>query len=245
MNNLLSFTNCELTKEQLIARMQAHYDADELLQGATGEEGKGCTVWCALNAYDHELFPSVLGLPVWLAHLVDAIYEGLSVGKSRQFNLDWPKAIPEGADLSLVIHQFLEWLLIDPVEGVCRFNDHQSIKNVAALHRQIIDGEIVTEQEWAAARDAAWAAAGTAAVPARTARDAARTARDAARAAARAAAWEAARTAREAEWEAARAAWEAARAAAWDAAREAAWEAAWEAAGEAQAHKLISLLTAS
>jgi hypothetical protein len=214
--------------------MQAHYDADELQQGATGEEGKGCTVWCALNAYDHELFPSVLGLPVWLAYLVDAIYEGLSVEKSRQFNLDWPKAIPVGKDLSLVIHQFLEWLLIDPVEGVCRFNDHPSIKNVAALHRQIIDGEIVTEQEWAAAKDAAWEAAGTAAGAARTARAAARAA---------------ARTAREAAGEAARAA---AREAAGAAAREAAgdaagdaWEAAWEAAWDAQAHKLISLLEIS
>jgi hypothetical protein len=79
---------------------------------------------------------------------------------------------------------------------------------------------------WAAARDAAWDAAGAAA------RDAAwDAARDAARAAARAAAWDAAwAAARDAAWAAAR---DAARDAAWDAARDAAWAAARDAAGAA------------
>ena len=74
-------------------------------------------------------------------------------------------------------------------------------RDCIAVARRFANGE-ATDQERAAARDAAWAAAGDAAW-------------DAAGAAARAAAWAAA-------WDAARAA---ARAAAWDAARAAAWAA--------------------
>ncbi len=83
-----------------------------------------------------------------------------------------------------------------------------------------------TDEDLAAARDAAWAAAWDAAWAA---------ARDAAWDAAWAAAWAAAR---DAAWAAARdaawaAAWAAARAAAWAAARDAAWDAAWAAAWDA------------
>jgi len=84
-------------------------------------------------------------------------------------------------------------------------------RSIAALRAKElwIDGRL-TDEELAAARDAARAAA----------RDAAR---DAAGTAAWAAAWAAARAA----------AWDAARAAAWDAARAAAGDAAWDAAGDA------------
>jgi hypothetical protein len=94
-----------------------------------------------------------------------------------------------------------------------------------------------TDEELAAAGDAARAAAWAAA-------------RDAAGDAARAAAWDAAGdAARAAAWDAAgdaarAAAWDAARAAARDAARDAAWAAAGDAAGAAQAKKLKQILNA-
>ena len=122
--------------------------------------------------------------------------------------------------------------------------------------RRFANGE-ATEEELAAARDAAWDAAWAAARAA--ARDAAwDAARAAARAAARDAAWaaawdaawaaarDAARAAAwDAAWDAARAAAraaarDAARAAAWAAARAAAWDAAWDAARDAQANIIRS-----
>jgi hypothetical protein len=85
---------------------------------------------------------------------------------------------------------------------------------------------LITDEQRAAARDAAWAAAGAAAWDA--AGDAARAA---ARDAARDAAWDAAGdAARAAAWAAAR---DAAGDAAWAAARDAAWAAAWAAARDA------------
>ena len=85
-----------------------------------------------------------------------------------------------GADLSKVENLFLEWLLIDPVHGVSRFNPDPCIPAVAALHRRVADGDSVNPEEWDAAGDAAWAAG------------AAWAARAAAEAAARAAAGDAA-----------------------------------------------------
>jgi len=171
MNELRAYQNCELTKAELVARMQAHYDADEILKGATGDNGKGCTVWCALNDYNHEAFPATLGLPVWLAKLLDQIFESLPADEARQFSQDWPKAIAEGADLTLVKNQFLHALLVDPEHGVIRHSpDSPEIFAVAALHQRVIDGEIVSEDEWRSAAEEAAAAARAAAARATAAR---------------------------------------------------------------------------
>jgi hypothetical protein len=93
--------------------------------------------------------------------------------------------------------------------------DHRSIDALDVAWRHS-DG-LATDEELAAARDAAWDAAWDAA-------------RDAARDAAWAAAWDAARDA----------AWDAAR----DAARDAAWDAARDAARDAQSKKLRQILDA-
>ena len=108
--------------------------------------------------------------------------------------------------------------------------DERSIAALDVAERHA-NGE-ATDQELAAARDAARAAAWAAA-------------RDAARAAAWAAAWD---SAGDAAWDAARAAaWDAARAAAW-AAGDAAWDAAWDAgdagdAGDGQSSAFRQLVT--
>jgi hypothetical protein len=103
-------------------------------------------------------------------------------------------------------------------------------KNCIAVARRYAHGE-ATDEELAAARDAAWAAVS------RAANDAAWDAREAACAAAWTADSDAARAAREAAWDATQAACAAAGAAAWtaalDAARAAAWTAALNAANDA------------
>lgn len=90
----------------------------------------------------------------------------------------------------LATHRFMHWLLADPEHGVIRFAtdaERPAIEAVAALHVRAINGDVVLDKEWAAARaaawDAAWDAAGAAAGAA---------ARAAAWAAAGAAAWDAA-----------------------------------------------------
>ncbi len=106
--------------------------------------------------------------------------------------------------------------------------DERSI-NALDVAERFANGN-ATQEELAAARDAAWAAARAAAWAA---------ARHAAWDAARDAAWVAARdAARDAAWVAAR---DAARDAAWDAAWHAAWHAAWDAAWDAQKEMFIKM----
>lgn len=202
-----TFHNDPSIKAELVAQLKDHYEADEIIQGQYWQDGKGCAVGCCVHGNDHNLFPVMHGLPTWLAHLMDGIFEGLSRRQAKKFPLQVISAIPVGVDLTRVKHQFFHWLLVDPINGVARFNPHQSIIEVASLHRRVVDGEIVSDQEWSAVWSAAWSAAQPGA-------------EFASRASAESAAWSAA-------WSAARpgaqtAAWSSARAAAWSAVRSAA-----------------------
>src|SRR5581483_1084383 len=96
----------------------------------------------------------------------------------------WPtrflKAIPVGADLSLVWPQFAVWLLIDEKHGVIRFagersDVRQAIERTAALWQRVIDGESVEslKVEFNAAAAAAADASARAAADAADAADAA------------------------------------------------------------------------
>ncbi len=237
-----AFHNDPKIKADLVAQLEAHYAADEIIKGTYWENGKGCAVGCCVHDEDHSLFPIRFGIPESIAYLLDGIFEALPNKKAKEFPLKLVKSIQVGADLSKVENLFLEWLLIDPVNGVSRFNSDPCIHDIAALHRRVADGDSVNPEEWDAAR-ADWAAG-----------NANWNARDAARAAARAT-WNATWNP---TWNATWAAtWAAARAAAW-AAGPAAWAAraaacaagavgpaAWAAAYAAQAQKLIELLAAA
>ena len=169
---ILSFNNDAKIKESLIARMQKHIEADELLQKATGRDGKGCTVWCALNngdiqyGYNHSAFPEVLGLPEWLAHLQDIIFEGLSVDDAKQFSSDWPKAIPVGKNLEPVKWKFCAFLMEQNIERVLLLNISEDLKKqvvaaingVLSLHQSAIETGEWDESAAESAGSAAWSA---------------------------------------------------------------------------------------
>jgi hypothetical protein len=93
-------------KERYLARLKAHHAADEIIQG-TGYNGThGCAVGCTLNQYDHRAYENELGLPRWLAHLEDRIFEGLPPVAAQRFAVDFLEAVPVGADVERV-----RWLL--------------------------------------------------------------------------------------------------------------------------------------
>jgi hypothetical protein len=221
----LSFKSDPLIKQQLIKRMDHHIAADNLLQKATGANGKGCTVWCALNngelhkGYDHSAFPDILGLPEWLARLQDTIFEGLGVDDAKAFSSAWPKAIPVGKNLEPVKWRFCAFVMKENIERVLLLDIDDSLK------KQVVDSinGVLSLHERAATtgiwdRSAAWSAA--------------ESARSAAWSAARSAAWSAARSAAGSAAESAWSAAESARAAAGSAA-ESARSAAGSAAGSA------------
>lgn len=100
---MLSYLNSPAIKAKYIARMQAHIAADELIQGTGWAGSKGCSIGCTFDAYSHLNYPDLLGLPAELAHMNDAIFEGLSKAAAKKFALDFLKAVPVGVDCSSVL----------------------------------------------------------------------------------------------------------------------------------------------
>lgn len=95
---MLSF-NQEL-KDELVAEIIKHREADQIIQRTYGSEvdgvWKGCAVGCAIHSLnvskgknlktsDHSVYETEFGIPRILARLEDRIFEGLSVEDSIPF----------------------------------------------------------------------------------------------------------------------------------------------------------------
>ncbi len=215
-------------KEKYLARVKAHRKADQIVQGHYWDRERGCAVGCTIHGSNHEAYETKLGIPIQLAYLQDMIFEELPNKEAKDFPVDFLESIPVGEDLKPVLHRFLYWLLVDPEDGVIQYAQDEeeeqvkeAILSVADLYSRVMKGQEVTNEQWSAARGAAWAA-----------REAAR---GTARGAAWAAAWAASESARVPVLPSA--AWAAARAAS-----EAAWAASWDAAIKRQKQKLLELL---
>ena len=222
----------EVSREALLASLAAHREAGRLVQQhGYWSDGRGCAVGCTLRdfapgrEYAHAAYETLFGVPVALAHLEDAIFEGSSLAAARRWPERFVRSIEPGADLTAVADRWLLWLLSDAGSPLAEWRGEPWMAGVADLYRRRLAAAEPGREEWAAAEAAADAAARDAAsAAARAAAWAARAAARAARAAARAAAWAARAAARAAAW-AAMAADAAADAAARDAARAAAWAA--------------------
>ena len=186
MKTLLAYHDDPKVKAKYLSRVRAHRKADELVKGIGWESNgktRGCAVGCTLDAYNHSKYPVELGVPVEIAHLEDAIFEGLP----QELAMEWPerflKAIKPGADLSLVFPQFILWLLADDdspqAEGVKHPLVKDAVAVVAELYRQWV------KMKKRPTESAAWSAASAA-------KSAAESAESAARNAAESAAWSAA-----------------------------------------------------
>src|SRR6202022_62014 len=62
----------------------------------------GCAVGCTLNQYNHKAYENELGLPRWLAHLEDRIFEGLPAVEAQQFAVDFLESVPVGTNVDRV-----------------------------------------------------------------------------------------------------------------------------------------------
>ena len=199
MDAMLTFHNDPGIKAKYLARVKAHQEADEIIQGHYWQNGKGCAVGCTIEGNDHKKYETELGVPRSIAYLEDRLFELISNENAKLFPYKFLDAIPVGVDLKKnnIIPKFLHWLLVDEQYGVINFANTDQIKeviiNVATLIHKKINGKRVTKKQWIdAAYDAARAAAYAAADAAAFAADAAYAAATYAAAAARDAAADAA-----------------------------------------------------
>ena len=218
-----SFFGKQDVKDNVLARINAHNAADELVRGETWDGKRGRAIGCSLNAYDHKAFESELGLPEWLAILEDTLFENMSVEKSKTWPRDVIEAIKPGAKIEKVKWQFCAFILNENIDRALSLKISDELKDqVVKAIRQVLSvhNNAIETGNWdaSAARSAAksaWSAAWSA----------------------ESAAWSAESGARSAAWSAESAAWSAARSAAWSAAKSAR-----SATVDCYADKLLELL---
>src|ERR1700737_2528037 len=108
---MIAYHGKQAEKSAILAQLEKHAKADELIKGRYWEDGKGCAVGCTIHGSDHSLYEPRFGIPQMLARLEDQIFEGLPNGNAKEWPIAFMSAIAPGADLSLVGWKFLHWLL--------------------------------------------------------------------------------------------------------------------------------------
>lgn len=167
---MLTYHNNPAVKAARINRHKQHIEADRLVKGTYGNaEHRGCSVGCdAMDitgyvcVYPHAIVAEHDGIPEWIEHLRDAIFEGLPIEDAITFHLDIAEAIPVGVDLTRTYHRLMAWLLGDD-SPAADGNNHPSVADAFAgvrkLHERAIAGDTPTDDVWSAAGSAARAAA--------------------------------------------------------------------------------------
>lgn len=158
---LISFHGDPAIKEKYVNRLKEHRRLEHLTQGVGWENGKGCAIGCTLEAYDHSLFRTKLGLPMWLARLIDNIFEGLRKERAEQFAEDVLEAIPVGVCVEHVKHEIaIKRLtaLLDTLEG--NLEEYAIMARVAI--RKVIKWHKNPTEDATSAKQAAWQAEGAA-----------------------------------------------------------------------------------
>lgn len=230
-----AYHNDNNLKNEIVKKALEHEAADRVIKGTYWDGHKGCSVGCLLNDPDggHEQYPAKFGLPEWLGHLQDFLFENMSDSLRKNWTSTLMSAIKPGVNIDDIKIPFLIVVLKHSLATLNKLSvDDKDVTDVINQSKSVVEQTIAALQtgkglenaEWAA-----WAAASAAMAKARAAAEAANAARWAADAAAR--------VARVARWaaEAAANAAEAARWAAWAAwaAREAEGAEEAEEAGEA------------
>src|ERR1700679_923662 len=154
METLIAFHGQQAIKDKYLARIAEHRKLDHLAKGQTGQNGRGCAVWCTLNTYSHAAYEPELGIPRGLARLEDGLFESLPIAAAMEWPQRFLASIHPGADLSLVLPRFFVWLLTDPTDGVIKFarfdQSRHAIQNVSDAYARRIAGEIVSPREFEA-----------------------------------------------------------------------------------------------
>ncbi len=137
---MLSYHSDPELKAARILRMQAHIDADELIRGVGFENGRGCAVGCTLNSYDHKAFETELGIPEWMAELLDELHENTSEEVWPTLAIKFLKTVPVGKDLEPIKHQLSIFIQKRNLDRVLALGIPSELKEqVASAIRQVIE----------------------------------------------------------------------------------------------------------
>ena len=104
-----AFHDDQKIKDKYLKRVADHQAADEIIKGDYWtRDGKGCAVGCTIHGSSHAAYETELGIPKWIAHLEDRIFEGLPIARAKQWPKEFLLTITPGQDLEKVkIHAVL------------------------------------------------------------------------------------------------------------------------------------------
>jgi hypothetical protein len=152
---LIAYHHDPAVKARYIARIRTHRLADDLVKGFYWMHGKGCAVGCTLEDSDHRRYETELGIPVRIAYLEDAVFEGLPNAEARMFPERFLEAIPPGGDLSSVPDAFLASLMSTLRLNPVRFpKASYAVGTVQALCRSAANHMPDDPASWKAAAEA-------------------------------------------------------------------------------------------
>ena len=160
---MLTFHGRQELKDQRIAQVRAHREADQLVKGIYWEKGKGCAVGCTVHGNDHRAYEIELGIPAELAFLEDRIFEGLPNGQAMLWPERFLQAIPVGVDLRLshISKRFVLALLVDEKRGLlsrCSAGSREGLAKIAEIVRRGIAAQTPEEADRADRADLAYLA---------------------------------------------------------------------------------------
>ena len=160
-----AFNNNSSQKAERLAEAKHHTEMDMLIKGTYGEgefgesNFKGCSIGCLYNGA-HEKGANKDSIPVDILYLADNLFESLPAPDYINWHTDWIKAIPVGADLSLVKWKFLHWLIHDKKDGVFVIAGDE-LKAIITKYEYLLThaskGNIHPAEEFSKAARAAWA----------------------------------------------------------------------------------------
>ena len=161
-------------KKDIVTEILKHQKQDQIIKGTYGKQNgnwKGCAVGCSVRSLsilkgetlkeeysDHKRYETDLGIPESLAMLEDYLFESMPKDKAMKWPAEFMKAIPVGADLSLVVPKFIAGILRDVVELKDVKDDKAVVKavlDVAKLWEEVISGKDVKSAAWSVAESAA------------------------------------------------------------------------------------------
>ncbi|MGO0788788.1 hypothetical protein ACTOWA_02840 [Herbaspirillum seropedicae] len=161
----LTFHNNQALKGAMLARFCAHLEAGRVKSLPNTWNGEtGSVIGCATESDDLAVWTTALGLPKWLALLIDAVAAGQ--GTPEAFALAGRptlEAIPVGVDLERAGSEFVLKLLADIGIWLGKAAPHvplsEVLATVTALHEAVLAGKRPEAADWRAARRAAMAVA--------------------------------------------------------------------------------------
>ena len=185
---LRAFNNNKVFQAQMIAAAISHREKDEYIAGAYAKVNgsfKGCSVGCSLfdvkgikgvdvgeEYNDLALLAKELGIPEFICHLQDSIFEGLPESERLRWTERLFNSIPLGADLTPVLPRFL----LKTLDRLPETNRADVVDAIRGVKDVLINWSETGEADIEAARSAAGSAARSAARSARSAEGPARSA---------------------------------------------------------------------